>query len=195
MKCDETPPYCLRCTSTGRKCEGIEARDTTDSQIVFAGSATPLYHFYSREPVKEEEGYCLNHFRNDILSMFAGYGQAPPWKNLMLQLLHEEPSVRHAAIAFSALHKSMQTGRLNEGAVIKLPVSFSLEQYNKCIMALQKLLSRPEKRDLEAALCCSLLCICFEVLEGTHEHALGHLNHSLSVLQSVKSGKSDTSSA
>jgi len=34
VKCDETQPACLKCTSTGRKCDGYEAQDQKEARFI-----------------------------------------------------------------------------------------------------------------------------------------------------------------
>jgi Fungal specific transcription factor domain len=165
--------------STGRKCEGFVDDVAVKPPVAFAPPTTLLANF-----LDEKEAQHLNNFRHLFVPGFSGYANSPRWEKLILQAVHEEPAVRHAAIAFSAL----QLPSCND----KLPLSskrlemFALQQYGKSVKAFQQLLSRQDRRSTKAALLCSILCICFEVLEGSHLVAQQHLENGLRVLSSVE---------
>lgn len=181
MKCDETRPQCKQCTSTGRKCEGFQDPGSTCTQLVVAPGRN-----VNNPDLSEKEGHHLNLFDHLFSSGILGFLKTPRWASLVLQAVHEEPAVRHAAIAFSALqvplsdHLQLQTA--------SNPGSFALEQYAKTVRKFHQLLSRADKRSVEAALICSVLCICFEILEGSYELAGYHVENALRVL-STTNGK------
>ena len=93
--------------------------------------------------------------------------------------MHEEPAVRHAAVALSALQ--LPTREDTPYSSRKHAEPFTLQQYGKSVKALRKLLGNPDSRSINAALVCSILCISFEVLNGSHELAQQHLESGLQV--------------
>ena len=96
--------------------------------------------------------------------------------------MHEELAVRHAAVALSALQ--MLKYKDTPHSSRKLAEPFTLEQYDKSVNALRKLFGNPDFRSVNAALVCSILCISFEVLNGSHELAQQHLESGLQVVVS-----------
>ena len=91
-------------------------------------------------------------------------------KNLMLQAVHEEPAVWHAAIALSAIDRTDSN------------LQFALRQYAKSMTLLNKILESGHSRSIEAALICSLLSISFDILHGSHKMAQTHLENALSIV-------------
>ncbi len=94
--------------------------------------------------------------------------------------MHEEPAVRHAAIAFTALQ--MPNPENVPRGSLSISKAFALQQYEKSVKAFQMLLSKRDGRSINAALICSILCISFYVLDGSHVVAQQHLENGLRVL-------------
>jgi hypothetical protein len=171
--------------STGRKCEGFGGDIAAKPSIAFA-PLTTLSFFRPRvaEPLQEIEAQHLNAFRHLFVAGISGYAHSPSWERLILQAAHDEPAVRHAAIAFSALQLPRKRGQLSTS--VSAPDHFALQQYGKAIKSFNKLLSRRDRRSIEAALLCSMLCVCFEIIEGSHLVAQQHLESGLHVVASFK---------
>jgi hypothetical protein len=112
----------------------------------------------------------------------AGYHKTPGWLKLLLQGVHEEPAVRHAAIAFSALQIPNQddTPLLQTSG----PKPFALEQYDLCMKSFKKLLDNGDHRSIEASLMCSMLCSGFDIMEGTHHNAKDHIESGIRLIAS-----------
>ena len=119
----------------------------------------------------------------------SGFASSPLWEKLVLQAVHEEPAVLHAAIAFSTL----QSGSIPSLTTDTDCRIFALRQYSASIKEFQNLLSQRTPRSIEAALICSVICMCFEILEGSHELAQWHLENSLRVI-SANEGMQNSSS-
>jgi hypothetical protein len=143
----------------------------------------------------QQAGQYLNHFRHHLVLSVSGYVASPLWRTLILQALHEEPAVCHAAIAFSALNRMKREAQFDVPSKPSTPgveAGLPLQHYGKCIVALRLLLRRDDARSVDAALLCSLLCVCFEVLKGDYILAQGHLEHSLNIIQSKPGSKIPT---
>jgi hypothetical protein len=158
---------------------------TAKPSIAFA-PVTTLSCFRPRvvDPLQENEAQHLNAFRHLFITGISGYAHSPSWERLILQAAQDEPAVRHAAIAFSALQLPRKSSQLYLSAGD--PDNFALRQYEKAIKSFNKLLSHRDRRSIEAALLCSILCICVEILEGSHPVAQQHLESGLHIVSSFK---------
>lgn len=119
----------------------------------------------------------------------------------MVQAVHEEVAVRQVAIAVSAVIQMKRKTKERKSLPVCLSGDgtrggnchvFALTKYGKGLSALRKLLSQKDRRSLETALICAVLCIWFEVLTNDHLTALEHLNTCLRIIPSIKAkGKSN----
>ncbi|KAF7915671.1 uncharacterized protein EAE98_011014 [Botrytis deweyae] len=133
VKCGEERPGCLRCTKTGRKCDGYdpdhpeisssppsrrgsEASSSntaqTDSPIM---SSTPSIVEMSSPVIEwdEEERRSFNFFIAKTAPELAGSFESKFWASLILQRCHSDPPIRHAVIALGALNESFKFGDIN----------------------------------------------------------------------------------
>jgi hypothetical protein len=172
--------------STGRKCDGYSSDDKEkNKELIFAPPITvskPLPQILNS--LNQKEAQHLNHFRHVFARGMAGYVVTPVWEKSVLQAVHEEPAVRLAAIAFTALQSSPS---LSPSTCDRSNLVFALRQYSASIKALQLLLTQKTPRAIEAALICSVICTAFEILEGSHLLAQGHFEHSLQLISANES--------
>jgi len=184
VKCDESRPYCKRCLNSGRQCEGFTDEPAPKAQIQFAPpSLISSFSSPTETLLSEKESQHLNVFLHVFVAGIAGYHNTSGWTSLILQAMHEEPAVRHAAIAFTALQLPDHDGTLQTSS--NLVQHFALQQYGKSVKTFQKLLDKHDSRSINAALVCSILCASFEVLEGSHVQAQQHLENGLQLLSSI----------
>lgn len=181
VKCDEARPSCQGCVSTGRKCEGYAGGlNSGNKELVFMPPNTVSRSLsHTRNLLSQRESQYLNHFRPVFAHGMSGFVTSSLWDKLVLQAVHEEPAVCHAAIAFSALQFP---NLISSSSVDTSTHIFALRQYSSSIKEFQNLLVNRTPRSIEAALICSIICICFEILEGSHPLAQGHLENSLRVI-------------
>ena len=140
-----------------------------------------------RNTLNQKEAQHLNQFRYVLARGMSGYVTSSVWEKLILQAVHEEPAVRYAAIAFSSLQTS---GYISSRTPDTSNLVFAFRQYSASIKEFRHLLAQQTPRSIEAALICSIICICFEILEGSHTLAQSHLENSLRVI-SANEGISD----
>lgn len=166
VKCDETHPSCRRCTSTGRKCDGIVHKDHT--QFIFT---YPLVAFPSMN-LNHDEATHLDLFRFALIhKIFDDAG----WESLqksILQAVHSEPAVRYAALALSFANR--KRGNMDD----------ALHQYSKSISSLRQLLDSAHQNSslVDASVICSLLCLSFDVLAHRPQAARMHLESSVNII-------------
>ncbi|KIN02156.1 hypothetical protein OIDMADRAFT_121466, partial [Oidiodendron maius Zn] len=125
VKCDEGKPWCNKCTSTGRKCEGYppppslkakakprtppgssipesQQTETTQRSITLSPNLTPIGTSFERRAV--------SYFRNRTAQALSGYFNCNTWNTLVLYLSIAELSVWHAVVGLSTLHEGFAVG-------------------------------------------------------------------------------------
>jgi hypothetical protein len=89
VKCDEARPSCIRCTSTGRKCDGYAGQP-----YATALSAGVKLH------VSVSEYRALDFFCRRVAAAIAGTLDPEAfWTRTVHQASQNEPAVRHAVVA------------------------------------------------------------------------------------------------
>ncbi|KAF5584092.1 Zn(2)-C6 fungal-type DNA-binding domain-containing protein [Fusarium pseudocircinatum] len=122
VKCDEARPSCVKCTSTGRTCDGYEeaaAGQQSQIQTVIGG--------YSNS----QEARSIQFFIERTLSQLTSFFPDEFWGISVLQVAHCEPSISHALVSFAAYHEAFTNGIPGD----KIP--FALKHYNLSIKELQ----------------------------------------------------------
>ncbi|KAI1502117.1 hypothetical protein F5X99DRAFT_418047 [Biscogniauxia marginata] len=173
VKCDEVKPYCHRCVSTGRKCDGYAPTQPSTSLQWHR----PRSHFPDVNSAAEIRH--LQFFWEVAAPRLSGPMEPYFWTNLVLQFGSFEPAVRHSVIAISSLyerlHRDPAAARLlpDDGVVLR--------HYNAAIQEMKSQESVP----LVLLVC--VLFICIEFLRGNREAAIQHCKHGICLLETVES--------
>ncbi|KAI1487150.1 hypothetical protein F5X96DRAFT_651361 [Biscogniauxia mediterranea] len=215
VKCDEEKPACVRCTSTGRVCDGYAGAPLPRKKHVTrheyhqpdAGSAVdhrarmrvlrPLIAdiegtaqermFFHRFRRVAETGLAL-HVSN--LGSF--------WKRLVPQMGHSDPAVKHALIALGSSWQTMKLQSSPNGQLLdpkymlldnycaeKLEL-VTFQQYNKAIYHLQRHVASPwSPRSVEITLICCLIFICLETAQGNQDAVVAHIGNGLQIIKTL----------
>ncbi|KAM0528105.1 hypothetical protein ACHAP6_008596 [Verticillium nonalfalfae] len=208
VKCDEAKPSCLKCTQTGRKCDGYAARtpgsvllspQTSDDEV--AGRRSPLglaaitaYSIPFRMPGSQRDRQLLHYFCVQGANEFAGFVPNEFWSRTALYASQNETIVRQSLIALSALHLDLSNGgcsRRRSGG--GHPVGdATLRQYGKALRSLQIRITRSgdgtragRSETAKTALICCVLFYCFESALGDVPAALNHLDNGLRLMNKV----------
>lgn len=195
MKCDETKPYCQKCTRFGRRCGGYLSN-------ILQEPKTPVSKSQKRDPpLKSQPSLSLGtqlqppgtvrlkdklearYFRvfvEQTSSELSGIFQLSFWNRFVLQSCRDEPFARYAVVALAALNVSykyhLQWGNAVLPAFLKTPDEhqrFALTQYDKAVRCMRLSISDPN-RDLWKALLSCLLVYCFEGFQGRRDLAMSH---------------------
>lgn len=152
VKCDETRPECLRCTSTRRVCDGYAPVQRPDQSNSLAMTAVPSLDIHDCAQSRRSFAF----FTQRTSPQLAGFFGSVFWERLVLQTAHHEPAIRHAIVAIGSLHeqKTVAGG---------FDVTFALEQYNLAIKKLLSPLSQAGARGVDVCLISCILFTCFEV--------------------------------
>ncbi|RHZ43043.1 Zn(II)2Cys6 transcription factor domain-containing protein [Aspergillus thermomutatus] len=178
VKCGEERPSCIRCTSTGRKCEYISpapSRQVPTSSIVPA-----LDHPLSLAPNSVwRERRAFAHYSQYAASFIAGGLDIDFWGGVVPQVCRSEPAVWDAINAISALFESPDPSfdfvwlRRNDNNCQSLRPSHSdaLRWYARSLANMRSQIDRGSA-DIRVALITCILFICIETLQGRVEEAL-----------------------
>ncbi|KAM7186325.1 hypothetical protein V8F33_011899 [Rhypophila sp. PSN 637] len=182
VKCDEGRPACARCINGRRICEGYgiwgggsTETDTTDHAKMI--KVTPS------EPPKikmnREDTEWMDWFRSITTVRLQGPFKNAFWQSLVLRASLHEPSVFHASLAISALHKQivMDVQLPGPGGEPDQVEQFTLRRYNKAIhQLLQPQFGPTNKPAIRTALVACMIFVCLEYLRGRfktgHHHPL-----------------------
>jgi Fungal Zn(2)-Cys(6) binuclear cluster domain len=181
IKCDEEKPACLKCTSTGRKCDVYEQPpawkkpDTNEPSVTTEGALTTLSpaSLPSGNPC---ERLALEFFQVRTISQLSGYFESDLWNRYVLQLSLLEPSLYYATTALGSLHLWYTTGKSSHS--VDVP-AFTFQQYNKAI----HYLLRPAKPlSTVVILVACYIFSCFEGLYGNYASAFRHVASGIKLL-------------
>ncbi|KAF7596047.1 hypothetical protein BBP40_003827 [Aspergillus hancockii] len=171
VKCDETRPYCLRCSRPGRLCEFPEPETTVPRETEVPSSLSLRIFKTPREC-----GY-FNYFRFETVVDLSGWFSWYFWERLVLQMAHSESVVRRAAVALGALHvdglPQVQSGE-NQ---------YALQHYGEALSGLRRLLGEGSLRSMDACLTTCFLLSRFEVLRQNYDAAKMHRSNGLRILK------------
>lgn len=167
IKCDEARPACLRCTSTGRRCDGY-IHTTTNALILHTSGGSPSSPVSCSPSYDNHASWQSNHsfafFIQWTCPQLAGFFGSDFWEHFTLQAAYHEPAVRYALVAIGSLHEL-------SGSPIPLAdadKAYPLEQYS---LAIRSLLNRSSVAiegggsvDVDICLILCILFTCFEVI-------------------------------
>ncbi|KIW67077.1 hypothetical protein PV04_06351 [Phialophora macrospora] len=107
VKCDETRPYCRRCTETGRKCEGPvirRIRFIRSQPAITSTIPTPQLEVSLLAPQhSEHERRAFRYFMRRAAPLFAGAVDASFWEKLVPQLAQTYSFVWDTVVCLSSL--------------------------------------------------------------------------------------------
>ena len=173
MKCDEGKPSCLRCTDTGRKCDGyppilktqrrsnVTINATADQGFMIRKASSPAFEIF--EDDVERRSFAF--FKDRTLEEISGYFPSDFWERLVPLATFHEPALRHASVALASLHERFEKGDRN---ILKsnkdiAEGGFALQQYNKAIRYLINPPGDDRRPTLDTSLVACVLFACFEV--------------------------------
>ncbi|KAL4937820.1 hypothetical protein BDV06DRAFT_215607 [Aspergillus oleicola] len=192
VKCDEAKPHCVRCTSTGRKCDGYGSsfrprptnRDLIQRPILFTIPGT------------EREKRSFQFFYERTVPSLAGYCGSGFWNRLVLQVSQHEKAVWHALIALGSLHENFENDKMIPGLWFSRRGwdSFAVREY---LFAIRALLGAPGSNEgsnpnqgamwsanlpVDVCLISCILFACFEVLSSHYDSAIRHIRGGIKIM-------------
>ncbi|KAK3505026.1 hypothetical protein B0T13DRAFT_24146 [Neurospora crassa] len=193
VKCDEAKPFCVRCTKTGRRCDGyLDAKTLISrrprrsggvSQTVANNPRGSLSVFY--QWASEDERRSFHFFQDVTAPCLSGDFDGAFWRVLVLQICESEPAVKHAVLAVSSLHETMVRGAVAPYVDIADKQSFALFQYNKAISCLLDRMPDVDSRPLVPLLTC-ILFVFLEFMQVKDVESLIHLQQGHQLLSQLE---------
>lgn len=184
VKCDEVKPFCMRCTKTGRKCDGyLDPKSVARSRRRSSGRAPHTSLFFVYEWASHDEKRSFHFFQHVTAPTLSGDFDAFFWRVLVLQICQTEPAVKHAILAVSSLHESMlqETHTVAPYTDGSSRQAFALQQYNKAISCMLDQMTEADARPLGPLLTC-VLFVCIEFMQNKDNESLIHLEQGRQIL-------------
>lgn len=170
MKCGEERPSCVKCTSTGRKCEYQESPRSSP-----VGIPSPENPPGSLPGTVWRERRAFAYYFENVAPCIGGGLDADFWRTIVPQVCGSEPAVWDAIISVSALYENPdpypKLGILRQGTFHALgqPHQDALNWYSRSVSAIRQRLERGGI-DVFVGLVTCMLFICIECLQaGTDE--------------------------
>ena len=175
LKCDEQRPYCLRCTASGRICEGYPV--------------TPRFIDSVAQSLNDEERRAFVHFQTRTVYRIFGEKDGLSWIQVLLQLGHAESVVKHGIVALASLHESVEAENsiafvlASQKQTSNAAQILALKHYNKAIQHIRtEAFDAFRRPDVVLILC--ILFMCFEQLRNNDTACTTHLTAGLKLLVS-----------
>ncbi|KAE8145270.1 hypothetical protein BDV25DRAFT_144810 [Aspergillus avenaceus] len=181
IKCDEQKPACLKCTSTGRRCDGYPTPD-------YRGKPTSIkaYSIPFKVPGSQADRQLLHYYCCEAAEGLSSYSDPTLWTTLVLQRSSQEPVIRNVLVTFSAIYQDCSSGRFQSR-----PPLHSLQRIARCHRQLRTYLASPDA-SAEVVLTCSVIFHACETLLGNTQQAITHLDLGLALLRRCRT---DTASS
>lgn len=191
IKCDEQRPNCLKCSTTGRICDGYEvpasvatARRPLAPQS--QGFLVQAHRVNSSIGLDSYESQLFDFFRRKTVNEITGCFSSKLFEQFLLQASHSQPIIIHAAAAVGAMHLNQKSRRVSTSLVPpnEPHQSLALKQYVKSMGYLRTLLNQsPDQLSSQVVLMACFLFVCMEMLQGNRIEALVHMRTGLKVLR------------
>ncbi|KAH8895451.1 hypothetical protein GQ53DRAFT_715107 [Thozetella sp. PMI_491] len=199
VRCDEQKPFCNRCLSTGRKCDGYgEMPDRVAETSLTSratGSATGCSP-YGMVPVprhprvalprsNEQELRSYQFFVDVTAPTLAGVFDSEFWMTEIPRICHYDPAIWHATVSLGAVHENYNTA---PGTVsTALPADFATRQFNASIKHLTQLSSSQDLREERwRALTASILFAYLSSLQGLQAQSELHLTAAKNMIKELE---------
>ncbi|KAL2841678.1 hypothetical protein BJY01DRAFT_7590 [Aspergillus pseudoustus] len=188
VKCGEEKPACIRCTSTGRRCEYVSHAATLAQHQHTVARALPTSSPESRERRAFEYYYFYAApSLSDALDLDF-------WRGTVLQICRSEPAIWDAVVALSTLYEhplhlgSRPTYQIDETDRVPFPHSRShreaLTWYSRSLHKIRNQIGQGVAEHTVALVSC-VLFLCIEILQGNVKAALSLYHRGAQLLLSA----------
>ncbi|KIW09183.1 uncharacterized protein PV09_00114 [Verruconis gallopava] len=190
VKCDETKPECVKCTSTGRKCDGYSEPKLPKAKAKRVSSKDNTTLSRSTTPERQlqlhlgnaRERRALEFFFHRTAPQLSGFFSRSFWNGCVLQISAYEPTIRYAMVAVSAMYEDEGMVGFSPVAGTEGHAAFALESYNKAINSLVHVVkSNPES--IRIPVMAAIIFVCLEFLRGHVDSALTHIESGVRMLK------------
>lgn len=175
VKCDENKPFCRKCVSTGRTCDGYESpfrafasQPTINAYADGIKSDTGLQTAFI-EVTPQDIDLLSRHF--SIKTMFDVNLGCDEEARQVLQASLTDPPIRHALLSLRTLREDVE--KFGDGQQTS-SYHYGLQQYTTALGGLASNLSSPSPNGLKSALLC---CQIFMSIEQVRKNFAGMAQH------------------
>ncbi|KAJ4148640.1 hypothetical protein LMH87_003101 [Akanthomyces muscarius] len=205
VKCDEARPACLKCTKTGRVCEGYgiwgggSAQGPayeTDLTSFARVSALRQYNLNIMTPQRSlHQRQAFEFFCQSQSLKISGMFKSDFWDHLLIQVSATESLVFFALAAVGSAHRAHITRRLSyaesKETLAKSYESLALTEYNKAVKEMSQIVVKEDDSSLRITIIACLLFICVEMMLGRHQVMKSHFRYGSTLLHKIQSGDQD----
>ncbi|KAH7410786.1 hypothetical protein BKA64DRAFT_362953 [Cadophora sp. MPI-SDFR-AT-0126] len=198
VKCDEAKPFCNRCRSTGRTCDGYEspfkpwtAQSINIFRVSSGGSKSdtgsrPLQPTFLLE-VAPQDIELLNRYFSTKTMFNINMGCYEEARQV-LQASLTDPSIRHAVSSLRALREDLEASGDGPASIAQPSSGFSygLQQYNMALGGLASNISSPSTSTLKSALLCCRIFISIEQVQKNYIAMAQHIIRGLRIMHEYR---------
>lgn len=172
VKCGEEKPSCVRCTSTGRKCDFEDTPPSSTVSVI----ANPLSLSPNTNKVWRERRAFAYYFEYAAPSIGGGL-DVDFWRTVVPQVCRYEPAVWDAIITISALFECpkacLDPASQRRGSTIYLTQNHqdALGWYSRSVSAVRRRIEQG-RVDAFVGLISCVLFICIEAIQGNADGAM-----------------------
>ncbi|KAJ5373152.1 transcriptional regulator family: Fungal Specific TF [Penicillium concentricum] len=187
VKCGEEKPSCLRCSSTGRRCE-YEGSGTSPRAPSAPGHGLSL----SQNAARRERRAFAYYFEH-VSQHLAGGMNVDFWTGVVPQICRSQPAVWDAIIAISALYENPKQcvdfhflkDRRHKAHLLNHAQEEALTWYSRSISGVSSQIQRGSADPYVALISCALF-ICVETIQGRMEKALELYRQGISLILDLR---------
>jgi hypothetical protein len=195
VKCDEIKPFCKKCVTTGRTCDGYKSPFRLfTSQTNKTAQATGIKSDVGLQPIRPT---CIEIVPQDI-DLLNRYFSTKTLFDVKLSCDEEarqvlkasltDPPIRHAIAALRALRDDLETSGDGPESTAQQTQSYhyGLQQYSMALRSLASNLSSPNSNGLKSALLCCQIFISIEQVRKNYAAVAQHIIQGLKIMHEYR---------
>ncbi|KAI1860288.1 uncharacterized protein JN550_011666 [Neoarthrinium moseri] len=183
VRCDEEKPFCKRCTTTGRACDGygtslagpLPTTTGPAGNILKSNATADLPLVGTGKPLPESRSFA--YFLDVTAPSLAGALDTRFWIKEIPMMCQQDHSIWHAIVGLGCAHELYISG-----IPPSKPNIFTLQQ---CNLAIRSLTASYSRHSWWKALTVSTILTCICVLEGDYDQAQMHFGAGYNLLREV----------
>ncbi|GIJ83045.1 hypothetical protein Asppvi_001562 [Aspergillus pseudoviridinutans] len=196
VKCGEEKPNCIRCTSTGRKCDYPSPAPSRHASTSASSVVPVLDRPLSLSPSRVWlERRAFAHYAQHAASFIGGGLEIDFWVGVLTQVCRTEPAVWDAINAISALFENpdpcidpVWPRQNNNGSQVLRPSHRdALRWYSRSLATMRRQIDRGSV-DMNVALISCILFICIEMVQGRVDEALRLYQQGVGLIFDLRAG-------